>query len=144
MKIGELARLTSCSAQTIRYYEEEGLLPEPDRTAGNYRDYGQEHLERLRLIRNCRNLDMGHDEIKSLLHFVDNPEENCQGVNEVLSLHIAHVRERIAELELLHGQLTALRQKCRAADSASACPILHDLGEAALKSPGGKNHMHGR
>lgn len=58
MKIGELAKLTDCQVETIRYYEREGLLPEPARSEGNYRLYTQAHVERLTFIRNCRSLDM--------------------------------------------------------------------------------------
>ena len=49
MKIGALARKTGTTAETIRYYERTGLLEEPPRTAGNYRDYGPTELARLRL-----------------------------------------------------------------------------------------------
>ena len=50
MKIGELAKLTDCQVETIRYYEREGLLPEPARSEGNYRLYTQAHVERLTFI----------------------------------------------------------------------------------------------
>ena len=46
-KIGELAKATGCNIGTIRYYEREGLLPAPARSEGNYRLYGNEHVERL-------------------------------------------------------------------------------------------------
>jgi len=62
MKIGELARHTETQAETIRYYEQEGLLPKPGRTDSNYRVYGQAHVDRLLFIRHCRSLDMTLDE----------------------------------------------------------------------------------
>ena len=52
MTIGLLGKTTQCSVQTIRYYEREGLLPSPPRSGGNYRIYGQEHVERLRATSN--------------------------------------------------------------------------------------------
>jgi len=58
MKIGELARATGTQVETIRFYEREGLLPEPSRTEGNYRIYEDDHAERLSLIRQCRSLDI--------------------------------------------------------------------------------------
>ena len=61
MKIGELAAFAQCTVETVRYYEKEGLISEPGRTAGNFRVYGAEHLERLRFIRNCRTLYMSHE-----------------------------------------------------------------------------------
>ncbi|MGL6039883.1 MAG: MerR family transcriptional regulator, partial [Deefgea sp.] len=57
MKIGELAGIAHCSVETIRFYEKENLLAPPARTSGNFRSYSNEHLERLRFIRNCRALD---------------------------------------------------------------------------------------
>lgn len=135
MKIGELADITGCKIETIRYYEKQGLLPEPERTEGNYRDYGQEHLERLSFIRNCRNLDMAQVEVKELLHFLDSPDENCAGVNVLLEKHLEHVRHRILELTTLENQLIKLRNQCLNPDSADQCNILHDLSLSLAPGP---------
>ena len=59
MRIRELAELTGNTPETIRYYEKQGLLPEPRRESNNYRQYGQIHVNRLDFIRHCRNLDIG-------------------------------------------------------------------------------------
>ena len=56
LAIGELGRLTGTKVETIRYYERIGLLAAPVRTAGNYRAYGPEHLNRLSFIRRSRDL----------------------------------------------------------------------------------------
>ncbi len=105
MKIGELAKATQTQAETIRFYEREGLLKEPARSGGNYRLYGHEHLERLAFIRHCRSLDMTLDEIRALLRFQDAPLENCHAVNDVLDEHIEHVAQRIRDLKELHETL---------------------------------------
>ena len=128
MTIGELARTTGCEIETIRYYEHEGLLPKPGRTAGNFRRYGQEHVELLSFIRHCRSLDMALNEIRILLRFRSAPEENCGEVNALLETHIGHVEERIAELRSLGRQLRALREKCSSGRSAKQCGILQGLG----------------
>ena len=127
MKIGELARISRCTVETVRYYEKEGLLPAPERTTGNYRSYGAAHLERLRFIRNCRALDMTHDEVRALLGLVDQPANDCGGVNRVLDEHIAHVEVRIKELKQLKQQLVALRQSCHGEQSVIACGIVQGL-----------------
>ena len=75
MKIGKLAGATGTRAETIRFYEREGLLPPPAPTDGNYRVYGQAHAERLSFIRHCRGLDMSLDEIRLQLRFRDAPDE---------------------------------------------------------------------
>lgn len=128
MKIGELARAAGTTVETVRYYEKEGLLPEPERGLNNYRSYGDAHVERLRLIRNCRALDMTHEEIRAILAFADRHDATCEPINSVFDTHIEHVDARIAELQQLKAQLTELRRRCRGGDSDD-CGILHGLSE---------------
>ena len=127
MKIGELARLGQCTVETVRYYEKAGLLPPAARTGSNYRHYGDAHVARLRFIRNCRALDMTHDEVRALLGLVDQPANDCGGVNRVLDEHIAHVEVRIRELKQLKQQLVALRQSCQGEQAVIACGIVLGL-----------------
>ena len=112
MKIGELAHTAHCTVETVRYYEKAGLLSEPARTPGNFRVYGPAHLERLRLIRNCRALDMSHEEIHALLKLAGQAGDDCGAINAVFDAHIAHVDTRIRELTQLKQQLSTLRQRC--------------------------------
>ena len=129
MKIGELASQAGCTSETVRFYEKAGLLPPAQREANNYRSYGERHLERLRFIRNCRALDMTHEEIHQLLSLMAAPESDCTGVNQVLDAHICHVDARIAELIQLKAQLDSLRQRCQQAQAMDACGILQGLAE---------------
>lgn len=127
MKIGELAQAAQCPVETIRYYEKEGLLPAPARTAGNFRVYGPPHVDRLRFIRNCRALDMSQEEIHTLLGLSDRPADGCGAINTVFDHHIAHVDERIRELTHLKLQLAALRERCQTEQAVDACGILQGL-----------------
>ena len=133
MKIGDLAQATLCPVETVRYYEREGLLPAPARSSGNYRLYGQHHVERLRFIRNCRSLDMTHDEIRALLAFRDGPEEKCDEVNSLLDEHIGHVGHRIKELRLLERQLKELRCQCQSVRTVRDCAIMQSLGRDSAR-----------
>ena len=135
MKIGELAQAAQCTVETVRYYEKEGLLPAPARTAGNFRVYGPGHMERLRLVRNCRALDMSHAEIHSLLRLADGPADDCSAVNAVFDQHIAHVDERIRELAQLKLQLVALRERCGFKQAVWACGILKGLAAMEVEVP---------
>ena len=141
MKIGELALAAKCTVETVRYYEREGLLEEPARTSANYRSYGSSHVERLRFIRNCRSLDMTHDEIRALLVLIEQPASDCGGVNQLLDEHIAHVDTRIAELMQLKQQLGELRQRCQHEQKVGACGILQGLASMASESRQEK-HTH--
>lgn len=113
MKIGELAKIAHCTTETIRFYEKEGLLPEADRTEANYRSYAARHVERLRFIRNCRALDMTHDDIRALLRLTDAPTDSGGAIHALIDEHIAHVDTRIDELKQLKTQLTVLREQGR-------------------------------
>ena len=142
MKIGELAALAQCTVETVRYYEKEGLLSAPGRSEGNFRVYGTEHLERLRFIRNCRTLDMSHEEIRALLLLTDQPADDCGTINNVFDKHIAHVDERIHELTQLKHQLSALRQRCQTERAVDACGILQGLAAMEIENkPERHNHL---
>jgi len=146
MKIGELAGATATSAETIRFYEREGLLAAPARTGSNYRDYGPEHVERLTFIRHCRSLDMALDEIRTLLRFKAAPQDDCAGVNALLDDHIGHVAARIRELRSLEKQLKALREQCPQTQAAEDCGILQALSDSGADAPAprrGRRHIHG-
>ena len=141
MKIGELAKIAHCTTETIRFYEKEGLLPEADRTQANYRSYTARHVERLRFIRNCRALDMTHDEIRALLHLTDMPAGGCGAINALIDEHIAHVDTRIDELRQLKAQLTTLREQCRVEQAVEDCGIVHGLTDMEVSAPRSR-HTH--
>lgn len=129
LKIGELAARTGYTAEAIRFYEREGLLPAPARSHGNYRLYREAHLARLQFIRHCRSLDMALDEIRNLLMFRDQPDQSCGDVNALLDKHIVDVAARIAGLRDLERQLLALRGLCTQVQTAKECAILQCLGK---------------
>lgn len=142
MRIGELAKEANCTTETIRFYEKEGLLTPPERTDSNYRSYNQSHIERLRFIRNCRSLDMAHEEIRALLAASDQPQGDCSAVNALLDEHIAHVDARIEELTRLRQQLTALRTRCNAGSAVDECGIMQGLTTMETKpSKQRTNHL---
>jgi Cd(II)/Pb(II)-responsive transcriptional regulator len=131
MKIGELAAAAQTQVETVRYYEREGLLPPAPRTAGNYRVYGSQHLERLAFVRRCRSLDMPLDEVRELLRAKDAPRATCATVNALIDAHIARVATRMQEMQLLQAQLLDLRAHCVGEDEAMQCGILHELATVA-------------
>jgi len=145
MKIGQLAARTGTPIETIRYYERQGLLADPVRSAGNYRVYDEREVTRLSFIRYCRGLDMGLDEIRVLLAFRDAPGENCAAVNALLDEHIGHVEHRIRELRELDRELRSLRALCVEAREAARCGILRQLDRAtpAAAGPGRGTHVAG-
>ena len=142
MRIGHLAQATGTPVETIRYYEREGLIPAARRGDNNYRQYTAAHADRLAFIRQCRNLDMTLDEIRSLLRFKDAPSEDCGAVDALLDEHIGHVAQRIRELKALQGHLKVLRASCRRPHDANGCGILHGLDSAAGVGSKKSPHRH--
>ncbi|HEX2790566.1 MAG TPA: Cd(II)/Pb(II)-responsive transcriptional regulator [Steroidobacteraceae bacterium] len=143
--IGVLARRTQCHAETIRYYEREGLLPAPARSQGNYRQYDMTHVERLSFIRHCRSLDMTLDEIRALLDFRDAPTRDCAEVSALLDEHVRHVADRIAGLRRLQRQLKQLRGLCARPGQAERCGILNAMSRASSSAGAApaSGHVHG-
>src|SRR3546814_241174 len=100
-----------------------------DLSDGNYRLYGEEHIERLQFIRHCRTLDMALDEVRMLLQYRDTPNEDCGDVNALLDEHIHAVEMRVEELMQLKRHLIVLRQKCASTAPTASCGILQALGD---------------
>jgi Cd(II)/Pb(II)-responsive transcriptional regulator len=127
MKIGALAKQVGLSVQTIRFYEQEGLVSVPQRTEGNYRLYDTETLQQFGFIKQCRNLGLTLDEIRELIKYQSTPEEACGEINHIVNAHVQEVDERIAELTALRDQLISLRTRCNSSRAVKDCGILKAL-----------------
>ena len=103
MRIGELARAAGVKAETIRYYEREGVLASPPRTQANYRDYGPEHARRLNFIRRARDLGFSMTRIRELLELADDRSRACHAVDTLARAHLGEVNRKIADLEASEG-----------------------------------------
>ena len=127
IRIGELAKLTGCSVQAIRYYEKEKLLPSIQRSEGNFRLYDEASAEQLLFIKLCRGLDLSLSEIRQLLALKRSPGAQCDEVNHMMEAHIHQVEARIRELTQLHEQLSTLRGHCSNQRTVEQCGILQTL-----------------
>lgn len=130
MKIGELAKLTGCSVQSIRYYEKEKLLPSMRRSNGNFRLYDLATVEQLKFIKHCRNLDLSLAEILQLIELNQQPGMQCDDVNNMVDAHVEQVALRIKELQHLQKQLKSLRDSCSKYRTVKECGILQNLSES--------------
>lgn len=126
MKIGALAQTIGTKAETIRYYERIGLLPEPPRTGGNYRDYGPAELARLRFIRRARDLGFTMAEVRQLLSLSDDQSQSCQAVDSIASLHLREVNRKLADLRKLKTELRNMVDDCQHG-SVGECRIIEVL-----------------
>jgi DNA-binding transcriptional MerR regulator len=128
--IGDLAKRTGCKIQTIRYYEQIGLMPQPKRTSGNQRLYGQRHADRLTFIRHSRELGFPLEAIRELLKLSDNPDRSCEQADRIARAHLQEVEMRIARLTMLKIELERMVRQCghgRIAD----CRVIEVLADHA-------------
>ena len=130
--IGDLAKKTQLSLDTIRFYEKKQLIQPSFRAENNYKYYDDEALKRLIFIKRCRALDMTLHEIVALLEQVQHPKRGCKIVDQLIEEHIQHVETRILELQNFKTQLVALRQSCASDSTIDHCQIVKNL-EASIE-----------
>jgi len=118
MLIGDLATRAGLSAKTIRFYEQAGLLPQPPRTAGGYRDYPPGALDRLAFIRHAQSAGFTLADIRGVLAIRDSGQAPCQHVSVLIDEHLARVERRIAELTRARDALRDLQRRAAATDPA--------------------------
>ena len=129
MLIGDLAGRAGLSAKAIRFYEQAGLLPEPPRTPGGYRDYPFGAVDRLAFIRHSQAAGFTLADIRGVLAVRDSGETPCQHVSALIGQHLAQVEQRIAELTRARDVLIELQHRAAATDPANCaeseiCSIL--------------------
>jgi DNA-binding transcriptional MerR regulator len=129
MKISDLAAAGGTTPKTIRFYEQAGVLPEPVRTPGGYRDYGPEFVTRLAFVRRSQAAGLSLREVRQILAIRDGGEEPCGHVRGVLAQRLEDVHARIAELVTLETHLQTLLAHARHGeptdhDNSSVCWIL--------------------
>ena len=112
LMIGDLARQTGTKVNTIRFYEDIGLLPRPIRTASGRRTYDVADVRRLSFIRHGRGLGFSVEEIRSLLALADEPERDCAEAAAIARQHLQEIEARIVRLETLRAALASVAASC--------------------------------
>ena len=127
LTISRLAQSSGVGIDTVRYYERNGLLPEPPRSASGYRAYRDEDVQRLRFIRRAKQLGFSLEEIRGLLQLSQQNEQGVPGVHATAAARLAELNARIAELERVRDGLRQLVQACPGHGTPHECPILRAL-----------------
>lgn len=132
MQIGEVAERTALTVDAIRFYERRKLLPKASRSAGRFRLYTEDAVERLHFIQQMQGLGFSLREVGELIHLRERKVESCEPVKQLLAAKLADVRAKMADLARLEQELKADFRKCsrelenRRRHSPCPCPVLED------------------
>jgi DNA-binding transcriptional MerR regulator len=122
VRIGDLAAKAGITTKTLRFYEQTGLLPPPDRAANGYRDYSPAFLPRLDFIRRGRAAGLTLAQIREVIEVRDSGDAPCGHVYQLLTQRLADVDRHIADLQVLRTSLARKRDHAGSADPATCAP----------------------
>jgi MerR family transcriptional regulator, Zn(II)-responsive regulator of zntA len=111
MRSGQLARQTGVSTDTLRHYERLGLLPLPQRTAGNYREYPPTSPQRVELIQRALTIGFSLPELKTILAVRDKGGAPCRRVHGLLRSKIRDLSQQIKNLVSLRAEMNRLSRE---------------------------------
>nr|WP_245218959.1 helix-turn-helix domain-containing protein [Rubellimicrobium aerolatum] len=126
-----MGQATGTKVPTIRYYEQVGLLPRPERSSGNQRLYGRAAQGRLAFIRHARELGFPLDAIRELLSLQDRPDQPCAAADLIARRQLAAVEARLARLRSLKGELERMVAQC-AHGTVADCRVIETLADHGL------------
>jgi len=126
LTIGELARRSGYAVQTLRYYEQIGLMPKPPRTSGGQRRYNEDLLRRLLFIRHARDLGFEIGDIRSLLHLAAQPEQSCASVDAIAKANLISIDDKIARLTAFRAEIDRMLKAC-AKGRIAQCRVIDTL-----------------
>lgn len=127
LSIGQVAKRTGVSVETIRFYERQGLIPEPARSAAGYRQYPADTPRRVRFIQRAKAVGFTLGDIRELLELRTRPDVTCADIRERAQIKLDEIGAKLSELEQMRRALTRLAEQCSGEGALSECPILDAL-----------------
>jgi len=126
MQIGTVAKKIGLTADAIRFYERNALLPSPPRSAGGFRQYGERDIETLEFIRRVQGLGFTLREIRDLLELRRTRLQPCAPVCRRLGEKLSQVRRKRNALHKLENELRAALGSCKKElhKRSAQCPFL--------------------
>ena len=122
MRIGELTEAAGTTAKTLRFYEEQGLLPPAERTAAGYRDYAPEAVARIDFVHRGQAAGLTLAQIKQILDIRDHGQAPCEHVRDLLDTRLADIEQQIAQLSALRDTIAALRDEASDPEPETCSP----------------------
>jgi MerR family transcriptional regulator, mercuric resistance operon regulatory protein len=127
MRTSELAAKVGVNAETLRYYERRGLLTQPPRTPGGYRDYPAGTVGLLRFIRRAQELGFTLDEVEELVHLNNGGPDSCDAARALAEHRRADLERRIRDLQRMHDSLADLVATCDLPRADRNCALLEAI-----------------
>ncbi|WP_370326148.1 heavy metal-responsive transcriptional regulator [Euzebya sp.] len=127
MLIGMVAQTTGVTTKALRFWEANGLLHPPARTAGGYRDYPHDVVDRITFILAAQAAGLPLRQIREILAIRDDGQPPCGHTAELVDQRLADIEQRMSELERMRTVLQQVRKRLDALDST-------DCGGAAICS----------
>ncbi len=121
MLIGELAQAAGLSRDAIRYYEKVGLLFSPGRRENGYRVYRDEDLDRLRMIRNLKDLGFTLAEIRAFIDSGPVESATCVDVGPRVRKKLDEIDRKIAELKAKRSRIRRAFKPCKTQVKGAPC-----------------------
>jgi len=145
VRIGELSQRTGTPTKTIRYYEEIGVLPAPERAPNGYRDYPEDAVNRLAFVREAQATGLALTEIASILDLRSQGEATCHHVIDLLERHLTAIDRHLKNLRQTRRQLVTLTDRARSLDPAQCrdpnrCQTI--AGGLERTTPNNGRHLH--
>jgi len=126
-KIGEIKKITSHSADTLRYYEKIGILPAIARNSSGLRLYDKKDISRLQFIKRAQSMNFTLDEIKKLLIMRENPIQCKDSIRQLTFEKLQSIEEQLKNLTTMKKEFTLLLNLCHG--SENGCPIIEDFDQ---------------
>lgn len=127
LRSGEVARQAGVNVETLRYYEREGILPEPPRRMSGYREYPPETVDLICFVKRAQELGFSLREIRALLDLRKVPRRASKKVRRLVQDKLNEVKQKIRDLQAMQQALSDLLCACEESDSAATCPIIESL-----------------
>ena len=128
LSIGELSAMSGVASQAIRYYEQEKLMPEPQRTEANYRRYSEDAVARLLFIVHAKQWGFTLDEIRDLLVLQDANGDRAQA-KRIAQEKLVKIQEQISKLSRIEAVLKRTLSECSGEGPVKGCPIVEAIAD---------------
>jgi len=127
LTIGQVAKQAGVNIETVRYYERQGLIPDPPRRASGYRQYSADFVKRIQFIKRAQTLGFALKEISELLELRIEPDTACDEVRSRAEQKVTAIEQKIQTLERMKRVLDELIVACNHRELTNECPILTTL-----------------